>query len=302
MQIIVIFLAVASFADAFFDLTKWDDLRVTWNINPFKGFDPLPRQLKIDSLTKLPIDPTSEFVFKDDLCATAGGKMLGQRYWSPKDPTVMLLFDKNGFIAGIQATIAKSKFTPFDYLKDKSYIDDGDFWTLSAYFIDPTFICGKGRNQVEFKETGTGTGLWIQMGPNAVTDSYHVPLQEENIKDPSSKWGHGKCVPTMGQHYWYDVSKNMTSDKFVPNCLLYTKGKLNAFCFATNGNFESSRYDSPHPKNTDIAKFVNPLPDFFYTDPTYAVSSTIHVYFTRTGHLTNLCPLTTFIKDQVLGG
>jgi charged multivesicular body protein 7 len=289
MNLIVIFFVIASVADAFFHSSKWDALRVTWNINPFKGFDYLPRQLP----------ENKDFEFKDDLCATGGGKLIGQRYWNKQDPTVMLLFDKNGFIAGIQSTVLKSKFTPFDYLKDKNYIDDGDYWTLSAYFIDPSLICGAGRSKEEFEKTGTGTGLWIQMGPNAVTDSYHVSAQESEIK--GSKWGHGKCVPTMGQHYWYDVSKDMTSDKFVPNCLLYTGGKLNAFCFATNGDFNSSRYDYPHPKNTDIAKFLDPLPDFFYTDPSYKVSSTIHVYFTTTGHLTNLCPIKTFIKDQLLG-
>jgi len=287
MKIIVLFFAIASVSDAFFDLSKWDALRVTWNINPLKGFDYMPRQLS----------ENKDFEFKDDLCATGNGKLIGQRYWNKQDPTVQLLFDKNGFIAGIQSTVPKSKFTPFEYLKDKSYIDDGDYWTLTAYLIDPSLICGAGRTKEEFEKSGTGTGLWIQMGPNAVTDSYHVPDLEKDIK--GSIWGSGKCFPTMGQHYWFNVTKNMGSDKFVPNCLLYTSGKLNAFCFATNGNFNSTRYDYPHPKNTDIAHFLNPLPDFFLTDPAYAVSSTIHIYFSKSGHLTNLCPIKTLIQDQL---
>jgi len=183
---VIIFLLMASAANAFFDLRKWDTLKVTWNINPFKGFDYLPRQLS----------ENKEFELKDDLCKTAGGKMLGQRYWYKKDPTVMLLFDKNGHIAGIQTSVLKSKYTPFPNLKNKNYIDDGDYWTLSAYFIDPSLICGAGRSKEEFEKTGTGTGLWIQMGPNAVTDSYHVPAQEDEIK--KIHMGIWKMLPEHG--------------------------------------------------------------------------------------------------------
>jgi len=288
MKIIIIFFAIASVADALFNC-KWDALKVTWNINPFKGFDTMPRQ----------ISENKDFEFKDDLCATGGGKLIGQRYWYKKDPTVSLLFDKNGYIAGIQTSIPKSQFTPYPNLKDKNYIDDGDYWTLSAYFIDPSLICGAGRSKEEFEKSGTGTGLWVQMGPNAVTDSYHVPSEEKDIK--ASKWGFGKCFPTMGQHYWYDVAKNMSADKFVPYCLLYTGGKLNAFCFASNGNFNSTRYDHPHPTNTVIKKFLDPVPDFFFseTDTSYHVVSTVHVYFSKTGHLTNLCPIIKPLIDGI---
>jgi len=237
---------------------------------------------------------------KDDLCATAGGKLVGQRYWDVKDPTVMLLFDKNGYIAGIQTSVLKSKFTPADNLKNKNYADDGDFWTLSAYFIDPSLICGAGRSKEEFEKTGTGTGLWVQMGPNAVTDSFRVPAEEAEMK-AMGKWGSGKCFPTMGQHYWYNITKDMPSDHMVPNCLLYTGGKLNAFCFASNHDLVSTRYDYPKPTNDKIKLFMEPVPDFFFTEPSYKVVSTVHVYFSQTGHLTNLCPIIPFIGGVIDG-
>jgi len=277
--IIFLTMALAAAQASLFDTSSWNALRVTWNAIPFKGWDKVPRQVS---------EMKGDFVLKDDLCATGKGNLIGQRYWyKDKDPALMLLFDKNGFIAGIQTSVLKSAFTPPAQLQNKNFADDGDYWTLSAYFIDPSLICAAGRTQDEFNKTGTGTGLWIQMGPNAVTDSYHVPSSEDEIK--TSKWGHGKCFWTMGQHYWYNVSKDMSCDDFVPNCLLYNGGKLNAFCFATNGNFPSDRYDWPHPKNTVIKQFMDPEPDCFFSDPTYKIESTIHIYFNDNARLGSLC-------------
>jgi len=288
---VIIFLTMAVAANAFlFDVRKWDALKVTWNKNPLKGFDNLPRQ----------ISENKEFELKDDLCATGGGKLIGQRYWYKKDPTVMLLFDKNGHIAGLQTSVLKTKFTPAENLKNKNYIDDGDYWTLSAYLIDPSLICGAGRSKEEFEKSGTGTGLWIQMGPNAVTDSYHVPAEEAEMK-AMGKWGSGKCFVTMGQHYWYNITKGMSSDHFVPNCILYNGGKLNAFCFAMNGMFDGSRYDYPHPTGEKIGLFMDPVPDFFFTEPAFKVESTIHFYFSKTAHLTSTCPIIPFIGGIVDG-
>jgi charged multivesicular body protein 7 len=289
MKVIIFLLGalVAVEAGLFPDLRKWDALKVTYSLNPIKGFDNLPRQLS----------ENKDFELRDDLCATGNGKLIGQRYWHKKDHTLSLLFDKNGYIAGIQTSLLKSQFTPPAHLQNKNYVADGDYWTLSAYFIDPRLICGAGRSKEEFEKTGTGTGLWIQMGPKA-TDSYHVPAKEDEIK--SSKWGSGRCFPAMGQHYWYNVTKDMSCNDFVPNCMLYNGGKLNAFCFAINGMFEGPRYDTPHPTNEKIKMFMKPVPDCFFTDPSYKVESTIHIYFSKTAHYTSLCnPLE--VIEGVLG-
>jgi hypothetical protein len=290
MKVIIFFaMAMAVQAGLLPDLRKWDALKVTYSLNPFKGFDNLPRQLS----------ENKDFQFRDDLCATGNGKLIGQRYWHNKDHTLSLLFDKNGYIAGIQTSLLKSKFTPASNLQNKNYIDDGDYWTVPAYFIDPSLICGAGRSKEEFEKTGTGTGLWVQMGPNAVTDSYHVPATEDEIK--TSKWGAGRCFPAMGQHYWHNVTKDMSCDNFVPNCLLYNGGKLNAFCFAINGMFDGPRYDTPHPTAEKIKMFMNPVPDCFFTDKSYNVESTIHIYFSETAHFTSLCNPIDVIKGVISG-
>jgi len=182
----------------------WDDLRVTWSANPFSswGFDPMPRTST---------GAMKDFVLKDDQCAQ-GSKFVGKRYWYKQDPAVILLYDKNGYIAGIQTAIPKSKLTPSPYLSNHPYVDDGDFWTVTAYFVDPSTICTTGRTAQQFKDQGTGTGLWLQNGTNPTRDLIQIPLQESEIQ--KTNWKFGKCFYTMGNHYWYNPTKDMDCGKF----------------------------------------------------------------------------------------
>jgi len=261
---------------------NWTNLRVTWSLNPLNtwGFDGLPRKVS---------EANSDWELKDDQCQ-AGGKFLGQRYWYKKDPAVVLLFDKNGIIAGIQTLSLKSKFAnPPKNLIGKNYQDDGDYWALTAYFVDPQTICTTGRTEDELKQQGTGTGLWIQVGPNPLTDVTNIPRDEAAIKQ--TKWGFGKCFRTMGQHYWYDVSEDTSCDSFFPNCLLYNGGKLTGFCFTENVDLtkDSKRFDSPAPTPKVINKFLDPVPKCFYSEPSYQVISSIHVYFIDSPRVASQC-------------
>jgi len=260
--------------------SDWTSLKVSWYFNPLSswGFDAMPRDLANNTA----------FEKKDDMCAN-GGKFLGQRYWYKKDPTVILLYDKNGIIAGLQTAFPKAEYFPPDHLKEKYYIEDGDLWTLTAYFVDPSTICTQGRSKSDLASQGTGTGLWLQYGPDPVKDSVHIPNDEAEMK--KTKWGHGKCYWTMGMHYWYNVSQDMNCDDFVPNCILYNGGKLSAFCFATGANLilSSKRFDSPAPLNIVLNKFFDRTPDCFFKQPNYFLVSTMHVFFTPDPRNTSHC-------------
>jgi len=252
---------------------EWDDLKVTWSANPFSSwaFDSMPRNSN---------GALKDFVFKDDQCVQ-GSKFAGKRYWYKQDPAVMLLFDKNGFIAGIQTSVPKTTLTPSSYLTNHPVVDDGNYWTITAYFVDPTKICTTGRTSQQFDQEGTGTGLWFQNGTNPMTDLIKIPLLEEEIKKTDWKFGH--CFYTMGNHYWYNVSREMDCKQFFPNCLMYNKGKLTAFCFAVNAYLTSNRYE--HPTPSDAAKFIDPVPDCFFNDPSFTKLSTMHVFMINSPRL-----------------
>jgi len=258
----------------------WNDLRVTFGINPLNtwNFDEMPRNLSGN---------LQSFTPKDNQCTTKDSKFLGQRYWYKNDPATILLFDIKGYIAGIQTSIPKtSGFVPSAVMDGTFVIDEGDSYTMTVYFVDPNIICTTGRTAEEFTSQGTGTDLFIQMGPNPLDtkDIFTVPLNEADIK--LTKWGFGKCFYLMGQHYWYNMSKDMSCDNMVPYCLLYNKGVLNAFCFAINNNLPSKRYE--HPTPTVAQSFMEPVPDCFYSTPSYQVLSTMHVY-TTSNYLADDC-------------
>jgi len=253
---------------------NWNGLYATWNAIPLMGFNSLPRQLS----------ENSQFTLLDDQCAS-NGPFRGQRYVVNNDRTIVLLFDKNGIIAGMQTSSAKSQFTPSPGMM--GFVDDGDYWTQTAYFVDPSTICTTGRTSDDLKNVGTGTGLWLQNGPDVIADSLNIPLAESDIK--KTIWGSGKCFPSMGMHYWYNVTSDMSCNNFYPLCLLYNGGKLSAFCFAKNAYLQSPQYDWPHPDPFSTGGFMNPVPKCFNTDPTFKKLSTVHVYFHSNPRFTTLC-------------
>jgi len=270
----LVILAVLVAAAYGFD-KNWNGLYATWHAVPFKGFYTLPRQTT----------ENKKWTLLDNQCNVENSPFRGQRYWLDKDPAVILLFDKNGVIAGMQTAVLKTQYTPSPGMK--GFVSDGDYWTQTAYFVDPSTICTTGRTSEQLKNDGTGNGLWIQYGPNINKDIFNIPMEESEVK--KTVWGSGKCFYSMGQHYWYNVTAGMSCNDFFSNCLLYNGGKLNAFCFAKNADLESSWYDWPHPDPNTTKGFMDPVPNCFFSDPTFKKMSTLHVYFHSFPRTTTLC-------------
>ena len=78
----------------------------------------------------------------------------------------MLLFDKAGYIAGIQTTVPKSLNYPTKAGKafHNVWVEERDSNTLTAYWTDPARICKNGRTAQEYKSQGTGDRLLFQIG------------------------------------------------------------------------------------------------------------------------------------------
>ena len=275
-----IILSVLFFASAAYGSgPDWDGLRVTWSINPLSswGFDGMPRTLGENQY--------GNFHPRDDQCKVANAKFLGQRLWYKQDPAVTLLYDTKGIIAGIQTSIPKSSYTPAATSAGRRYVDDGDYWTLTAYFVDPNIICAAGRTQAQFESQGTGTGLWLQTGPDPLKDSVKIPNSEEEIQ--KTKWTFGVCFPTMGDHYWYNVTKDMSCADLVPTCLMYNSGRLTAFCFATNVVLPSYRYEQASPLSSLVS--ISPMPDCFLKEPSFQSFSSLHIYLIDNPRSGSLC-------------
>jgi len=284
MRSIALLLLVCAAANAWHQGNgpAWDGLRITWDLNPFSkyAFTPMPRTVKDASAQGLQ--------FVDDHCQAGSTNFLGVRFRYGNDVGLTLLYDKNGYIAGVQTCIPKGNYNPPAPMVNHPYVDDGDCWALTAYFVDPSIICTTGRTADQFAQSGTGDRLMIQNGSNPLTDSWRVPtIQTEMDK---TLWHRGKCLWTMGLHYWYNVREDMSCSEWFPYFFLFNKGNLNAFGFTPPGDVSlpCPRYE--HPSNFQAKSCcLEPFPQCFYEDPYYTHANTMHVYLIDSPRTTNFC-------------
>jgi len=278
ISILLVAFAVAAVSAA----PEWDGLRTTWSANPFGtyGFNAMPRTTS---------DVGKEgFVLVDSFCGS-DKKFRGNRYRKDGDAGFTLLFDKNGFIAGSQISVPKSAYTPPETTAGHPFVDDGDYYTLTTYFVDPAIICDPGRTMEQFGRDGTGDRLIIQNGTNALTDGISIPRDQADIEG-KTMWTRGKCFWTMGLHFWYNSRVEMSCDEWFPFFLLYNKNRLTAFGYATPsvGKLTCPRYE--HPSNFQAKTCcLEPFPDCFYTDPAFTVANTLHVYLIDSPRSTSFC-------------
>ncbi|GFN89438.1 hypothetical protein PoB_001594400, partial [Plakobranchus ocellatus] len=230
----------------------WNSLRVKWGLDIFESFYTQPRT----------VDEAKQQGYRligPDKCG-ASKTYNGLAYVKGDDPTVTLLFDINGYIAGIQTAIRLSDeqrtgFPPKS-LRPPFVLDgkDNNRYVLTVYFTDPSKICTEGRSKEQFEEEGTGENLWIQTG-SSPSEVMKVAKNQDEISAP---WVEGKCFTTMGHHYWYNTTADMDCDELLPVFLLYNGGRLNGFGFVSLADMESKYYE--HPEYGIFKIFMKEVP------------------------------------------
>jgi charged multivesicular body protein 7 len=236
----------------------------------------MPRDINKDNM--------EGFRLKDDYCSV-DGPWKGLRYWKDKDPAVILIYDVNGYIAGLSTSVPKSQYTPPEKQQGKAYIDDGDYWTITAYFVDPATIC-TGRSAAQYKDQGTGTQLYLQLTTNPL-ESTPITTRQRDHDSENNKWTKMKCFPAMGRHYWYNISKKMSCDDFVPYFLLYSRGYLRGFGFNILADIKQKgkRYEPVPHRATKL--FFKVVPDCF-AKLNVKQTTSLHVYLHNVPQF-NLC-------------
>uniref|UniRef100_A0A0B7AU65 Uncharacterized protein n=1 Tax=Arion vulgaris TaxID=1028688 RepID=A0A0B7AU65_9EUPU len=243
----------------------WNGLKVRWDNDPSKGYFSLPRTAS-EALAQ-------NFVKVSDCDQRSSWG--GARYVKDNDYTLTLLYDINGYIAGIQTGIPKNLANGFPIPSLRPpFISDGDRWVITAYFTDPDAICRRGRSAEQFRVEGTGTNLYIQNG-SSPTFSFKIPLDESGMA--GTKWIEGKCFKAMGKHYWYNLSLDMKETDMFPAFLMFHKGKLQGFGWAMTTSLSSKTYE--HPPAMVYPFFMKEVPTFL---PKVPVVSTLHIYMTDT--------------------
>ncbi len=160
--------------------TQWNDLKVTWGLNPFdsKFFVSLPRT---------EAEAREKGWKREKNCSQVNGN----RYMQNGDRAVMLIFNANGIIAGVASGIPKG--LPFNFPSKnirKFFNDEGDLFSLSAYFVDPDSVCSNNKSTRQI----TGNRLVFKSKEFEV----EAPL---NINQMNSFWTEGSCFSSMGMDF-----------------------------------------------------------------------------------------------------
>ncbi|CAH1256151.1 Hypp1602 [Branchiostoma lanceolatum] len=266
---VLIFGAVAT-EGFLFGGEKWDDLKVTWGVNPLNSYHSMPRTVKDADAAGWKLEKSC-------------GEVNGDRYILEDDPAVLLVFNAEGNIGGIATKVPKGLDFPAGE-SAKYFQDEGDeYYTMTVYFQDPKTVCTGARRS---KRLATGDALVISQDKVYMT----VPLDESDMEF-NKEWTKGGCFYTMGRHYWLSgaggVKEDTKADELAPIFLLYNEGQLNGFGFVLNANLESPRYEHP-PKEALGVFFANGTPKFLSEAAKSSGLTTMHVYLDSTP-LLNFC-------------
>ncbi|XP_028400232.1 uncharacterized protein LOC114523489 isoform X2 [Dendronephthya gigantea] len=208
---------------------RWTDLKVT-----FRKFSSLPETMR---------DAEKGGWKKTASCNDVSSYFRGNRYVLGSDTSTMVLYDSKGDFAGIQFGIAKSLATHKSF-KKSHWNEEGDSFVITAYFTHPSRICQGER---------TKDNLFIQTGPTP-NDLMSIPYEESNLGP--TPWVKGKCFLLMGQHYWFNVSKDMSCDDTFPVFLLYNKQKLIGFGWAMIADLQKTKRVE-HPSQSQVKYFFD---------------------------------------------
>jgi charged multivesicular body protein 7 len=205
--------------------------------------------------------------------------------------SVVILYDNNGMVAGVQARFpyskTKSPTNTFKYdevpMFQTETIDGEDYFVLTAYTVDPSIICGAGRSSDDLETNfGTGDRLWFQNGPMP-TDILTAPKIRQDALDAG--YSDNNCFEGMGTHSFYKVEQYAADNcnTIVPMFLLYNHANyLIGFGFSWTGRADSKYFEKPPA--LAVKTIVGKMAPKCLTDGATSSGSgvsTMHVFFVR---------------------
>jgi len=259
---------------------NWPNLRTTFGLNPFgSAFAEQPRTAS---------DAASAGWQEIAQC---DGKFLGHRYADPSDPSLVIIYDDAGYIAGVQSVLLERDvdMSVNDLTTQTVYVQDvwmGEVaWFTTAYFVDPLVICNGGRSSSDWDYYGTGDRLLIQNG--AVDNLISIPLTQAEA-DMTSDWYDHFCFLGMGDHYLqFDYTPDQACDSVLPFQILYDGGVITGFVWQHIATLPGDKWE--HPDAMAVSSIIDRPPTCITDLLEYPGLSTMHHYFYNYPWLTG-CP------------
>jgi len=233
-------------------LEKWPDFKTTWKVDPAKkmphNLPPNSHSLHKQPKTQKEAESENWALIPNEGCIDTKTGFKGFRFVPPwNDPEFIVIYDKNGFIAGMQSIVPKALTANSNYKFESSpwYKEDTvngiKVYLTTAYFTNPNNICLTGRTQDAFDGEGTGNILWFLKN----NGNFHEAPLTIGQADQDCFWNRHKCFMTMGVHYFnfgYDENADIC-EELTPFQLMYIDNKLNGFVWQHNAPLTGEKWE-----------------------------------------------------------
>ncbi|XP_066994052.2 uncharacterized protein [Anabrus simplex] len=189
---------------------QWDDIVVKW--------DPLGVVSNIFNTAFFSLPTTSKAALSQNWVEVESDS----EYWSiwclPDDPRVCVLYDQQGNFAGIDVGLPPEDYSgaPYDLSQHPMYSNVTRFNQIISkgriFLVSQDVLKSGGRSDLS---EGVGTGLWLQNGDSLM----EVPTTVSEIEE-KTLFTRQSCVPGMGRHYYYNMTKQLDCRWFEPYFLI----------------------------------------------------------------------------------
>ncbi|CAH0728203.1 unnamed protein product, partial [Brenthis ino] len=168
------------------------------------------------------------------------GPMEELRLYCSLGRAVCPLYDPSGFVAGLQLAFPVDELISPSFKPEHRFVKwsvpstDGepgrDYWSITQYFVSEESLKAGAGPQVENGATLQDGGVWVS---DLEGQLVRIPSTEAELNTTIFK--KQNCVPNMGIHYHYNMSRETSCDTLFPWFALTTKGYLVGVSFQMFG-------------------------------------------------------------------
>ncbi|KAM3962541.1 uncharacterized protein ACR2FA_003446 [Aphomia sociella] len=276
MKGVIAFLALASLASA----VKYNGLRVK-----FGWSDALA---DVEYFFKIPRTITDVETEGWKRTERPPGALPELRMYCPPGRGVCPLYDTAGFVAGLQLALPVDEFESLAIKPEKKFIKwrapavgsepSKEYWTLTQYYVSEESLKAGAGPQVENGATLQDGGVWVTGLDGRLL---RIPTKEADLNNTLYK--KQNCVPNMGTHYYYNMTKDMKCEDHLPWFTLVNKGELIGTGFMMFGKLGPQKtrnwFELP-PTPEQLPEIVIPYaPDCFGDWASSYGLVTLHIYY-----------------------
>ncbi|XP_026735060.1 uncharacterized protein LOC113498978 isoform X1 [Trichoplusia ni] len=175
------------------------------------------------------------------------------RMYCPPGRTVCPLYDTAGFVAGLMIALPVDEYDSPPVKPEKKFVkwsapaSEGeparDYWTATQYFVSEDHVIS-----IESLKAGAGptleSGATLQDGGVWVAGHdkrlMRIPSTEAELNSTTFK--KQNCIPNMGIHYYYNMTKDLNCEELLPWFALTTQGDLVGTGFQVIGRLPKPKH------------------------------------------------------------